>query len=68
MSEHTYKVVQIVGSSPDGVQQAIDNAIAKAGESVRKMRWFEVDELRGQIADGSASHYQVKLNIGFTLE
>jgi flavin-binding protein dodecin len=68
MSDHVYKVVKIVGSSPEGVQQAIDNALDKASDSVRNMRWFEVEEIRGQIKDGTANHYQVALNVGFTLE
>lgn len=68
MSEHVYKIVELVGSSPDGIEEAIDNAIAKAGESVRNMRWFEVKETRGHITDGEVAHYQVKLSVGFTLE
>lgn len=68
MSEHVYKVVQLVGSSPDGIQAAIDNAIDKAGESVRNMRWFEVEETRGHIEDGAVAHYQVVLRVGFTLD
>jgi flavin-binding protein dodecin len=68
MSDHVYKVVKVVGSSPEGVQQAIDNALAKASESVRNMRWFEVDEIRGHIEDGAVSHYQVALDVGFTLD
>lgn len=68
MSEHVYKIVKLVGSSPDGIEEAIDNAIAKAGESVRNMRWFEVEETRGHITDGEVAHYQVKINVGFTLD
>ena len=68
MSDHVYKKIEIVGSSPDGLQQAIENAIVKASETLRSMRWFEVVETRGQIADGKVAHWQVTVKIGFTLE
>jgi dodecin len=68
MSNHVYKSVEITGSSPDGVREAIDGAIAKASQSVRNLDWFEVTGIRGQIADGSVAHYQVTLKIGFRLE
>lgn len=68
MSAHVYKVVELVGSSPDGLQAAIENAIDTANKTIRNMRWFEVIETRGHIEDGSVSHYQVKLKIGFTLD
>lgn len=67
-NDHVYKIVQVVGSSTAGLQPAIDNAIAKASESVRNMRWFEVDEIRGHIDGDAVQHYQVKLSVGFTLE
>ena len=65
MTEHTYKVVELVGSSAEGVQQAIDNAINRAGQTLRNLDWFEVKEIRGNIQDGKAAWYQVKLGIGF---
>lgn len=68
MSDHVYKVVKVVGSSTDGVTEAVDRAVEKAGETVRNMRWFEVDEIRGHITDGTVQHYQVTLEVGFTLE
>lgn len=68
MSDHVYKVVEIVGSSPDGVTAAIDRAVEKASESVRNMRWFEVEEVRGHIDNQSVQHYQVKIKVGFTIE
>ncbi|TXD36636.1 dodecin domain-containing protein [Lujinxingia vulgaris] len=68
MSDHVYKVITLVGSSPDGIEAAVDNALKKAGESVRNMRWFEVKETRGHITDGSVAHYQVKVEVGFTLD
>jgi flavin-binding protein dodecin len=68
MSEHVYKSVEITGSSPAGVTEAIDRAVAKASETLRNLDWFEVTAVRGQIADGAVAHYQVTLKIGFRLE
>lgn len=68
MSEHVYKIVQMAGSSPDGIEPAIENALDKAGDSLRNMRWFEVEETRGHIEDGEVAHYQVVLKVGFTLD
>ena len=68
MSNHVYKSVEITGSSPDGVTEAIDRAIAKASETLRHLDWFEVTDVRGQIADGRVAHYQVTLKIGFRLD
>jgi flavin-binding protein dodecin len=68
MSEHVYKTVEITGSSPAGVKEAIDRAIAKASETLRHLDWFEVTEIRGQIDEGRVAHYQVTLKIGFRLE
>ena len=68
MSDHVYKSVEITGSSPEGVTEAIDRAIAKASETVRNIDWFEVISVRGHVADGKVAHYQVTLKIGFRLE
>src|SRR5215213_4007046 len=68
MSDHVYKSVEITGSSPEGVTQAIDRAIAKASESLRNLDWFEVESIRGVLADGAVAHYQVTLKVGFRLE
>jgi flavin-binding protein dodecin len=68
MSDHVYKSVEITGSSPAGVEEAIDRAIAKASETLRNLDWFEVVSIRGQIDDGRVAHYQVTLKIGFRLE
>jgi flavin-binding protein dodecin len=68
MTEHVYKTVEITGSSPAGVKEAIDRAIAKASETLRHLDWFEVTEIRGQIAESRVAHYQVTLKIGFRLE
>jgi len=68
MSDHVYKIVELVGSSRTGIEDAIATAIAKAHETIRHMRWFEVVETRGHIEDGKVAHYQVTLKVGFTLE
>jgi flavin-binding protein dodecin len=68
MSDHVYKSVEITGSSPDGVTQAIDGAIAKASKTLRNLDWFELVSVRGHIEDGRVAHYQATLKIGFRLE
>lgn len=68
MADHVYKKIELTGSSPDSIEQAVQNAIAKAHESIRNMRWFEVVETRGQIVDGAVAHWQVTVKIGFTLD
>jgi flavin-binding protein dodecin len=68
MSNHVYKSIEITGTSPEGVNQAIDRAVAKAGETIRGLDWFEVTSVRGQIEDGAVAHYQVTLKLGFRLE
>ncbi|GAB2980467.1 dodecin family protein [Streptomyces pseudoechinosporeus] len=68
MTDHTYRVTEIVGTSPDGVDQAIRNGIARASQTLRHLDWFEVTEVRGQIENGQIEHYQVGLKVGFRLE
>jgi flavin-binding protein dodecin len=68
MNEHVYKSVEITGSSPSGVKEAIDVAIAKASQSLRNLDWFEVVSVRGRIADDTVARYQVTLKVGFRLE
>jgi dodecin len=68
MSDHVYKTVEITGSSPDGVNQAIDRAVTKASQTLRGLAWFEVTEIRGHIEEGVVAHYQVTLKVGFRLE
>ena len=68
MAHHVYKSVEITGSSPDSIDAAIHTALAKASETVRHVDWFEVIQVRGQIADGEIEHYQVGLKVGFRLE
>lgn len=68
MTNHTYRVTEIVGSSPEGIDQAIRNAIERATQTLRNLDWFEVTEVRGHIADGGIEHFQVGLKVGFRLE
>lgn len=68
MHDNVYKVVELVGSSAETVEAAIQNAIARANESLRHLRWFEVLETRGHIEEGRVAHYQVRLKVGFTLD
>ena len=68
MSAQTYKLIELVGSSTEGTDQAIRDAIAKAALTVKHMDWYEVVESRGHIADGTVSHYQVTIKVGFRLE
>jgi len=68
MSDHVYKVIEIVGSSSKSIEEAIQQAIAKSGETLRNLDWFEVVETRGHIVDAKVAHYQVKLKIGFRLD
>lgn len=68
MAAHVYKKVEIVGSSPNSLQEAIENGVAKAAESLHNLRWFEVVETRGQLEDSQIAHWQVTLKIGFTID
>ncbi len=68
MTTHTYKIVEIVGSSPSGTDEAIRNAIAEASKTLRQLDWFEVVETRGHLVDGKVGHFQVRLKVGFRLE
>ena len=67
MEDHIYRVIQIVGSSDTSVDDAIRRAVARASQTLRNLRWFEVIETRGHIEDGKVQHYQVTLKIGFTI-
>ncbi len=64
-TEHTYKIIELVGSSHEGLENAIDNAVSRASETLKGLDWFEVREIRGNISDGKIGWYQVKLGIGF---
>ena len=68
MSDHVYKVVELVGSSTTGTDEAIQNAVERASKTLHNLDWFEVVETRGHIQDGKVAHYQVKLKIGFRLD
>lgn len=68
MTNRTYRVTEIVGTSPDGVDAAITNAIARASRTLRHLDWFEVMGVRGQVKDGAVEHFQVTMKLGFRLE
>lgn len=68
MSDHVYKVVEIVGSSAKSTDDAIQNAVSRASKTLHNLNWFEVIETRGHIQDGRVAHYQVTLKIGFRLD
>ena len=68
MPDHIYKHIELTGSSKNTIEEAVQNAVAKANESVRNMRWFQMVDLRGHIDNGIVSHWQVTIKIGFTLE
>jgi flavin-binding protein dodecin len=68
MADHVYRVTEIVGSSPDSLQQAIRNGVSRAGQTLRNLEWFEVTEIRGYIEQGEVAHFQVGMKVGFRLE
>jgi flavin-binding protein dodecin len=68
MSEHTYRIVEIVGTSPEGVDAAIRNGVSRASQTLRQLDWFEVQTVRGELKDGQVAHFQVTLKVGFRLE
>ncbi|WP_017622051.1 dodecin [Nocardiopsis chromatogenes] len=68
MSEHTYRVTEIVGTSHEGIDQAVRNGIERAQQTLRGLDWFEVTQVRGHLEDGRIAHYQVGLKLGFRLE
>ena len=68
MVDHIYKKIELVGSSPKGIEEAVKNALTRAKKSIRNMRWFEIAETRGYLEAGKIAHWQVTLKVGFTLE
>ena len=68
MPEHVYKIVELVGSSRTSIEDAVQNALTKAGESIRNTRWFQVTETRGYIEEGRVAYWQVTIKNGFTIE
>ena len=67
MIDHTYRKIELTGSSTFGIQEAIENAISKASQTISNMRWFEVVETRGHITDNKIAHWQVTIKVGFSL-
>jgi dodecin len=68
VSDATYKVTEVVGTSSDSIQQAVRNGIARASETLRNLDWFEVTEIRGHVVNGDVGHFQVTMKIGFKIE
>jgi flavin-binding protein dodecin len=68
MADATYGISEIVGTSPDSLQQAIRNGVEKASRTVRNLDWFEVTSIRGQLNDGEVAHFQVQMKVGFRIE
>ena len=68
MDEHVYKIIELAGSSTESIEGAIQNAVGRAAQTLKNLRWFEVVETRGQIDEGKVAHYQVVLRVGFSLE
>lgn len=68
MSDRTYRVTEIVGTSTESLQQAVRNGVARAAQTIRHLDWFEVTQMRGHIVDGEVEHFQVSMKIGFRLE
>jgi flavin-binding protein dodecin len=68
MTNHVYRLTEIVGSSPEGVDQAIRNAISRASQTLHNLDWFQVTEIRGYLREGEVGHVQVTLKVGFRLD
>ena len=68
MPDHVYKIVELVGSSPTSIEDAVQGAIARASTTIDNIRWFEVLETRGHVDSGKVSHYQVTIKVGFTVK
>jgi dodecin len=68
MTNHVYRRTEVVGSSPESVEEAIRTAVRKASATVRNIEWFEVGEVRGQVVDGDVAHFQVAVKLGLRVE
>ncbi len=68
MSDHVYRITEVVGASPDSIDQAIRNGVSRVARTVRNVEWFEASEIRGSVADGEISAFQVTLKVGFRLD
>jgi dodecin len=67
-TDHIYKLVEIVGTSTDSMEDAVNKGVARAGKTLKNLRWFEVSQIRGEISGQKVAHWQVTLKIGFTVE
>jgi len=68
MPDHVYQKIELTGSSTVSIENAIENAVAKASETIKTLRWFEVVETRGHIDHGKVAHWQVTIKVGYTLD
>ncbi|OFE14927.1 hypothetical protein BA895_07155 [Humibacillus sp. DSM 29435] len=68
MANHVYAISEVVGTSPDGIEEAVENAVSKASTTIRNLDWFEVENVRGQLIDGEVAHWQVTVKLGFRME
>lgn len=68
MSDNVYAITEVVGSSADSIEDAIDNAVATAAQTLRNLEWFEIGQIRGHIVDGQVEHYQVYVRLGLRYE
>ncbi len=68
MTDRTYRITEIVGTSPESIEAAIRNGVARASKTLRHVDWFEMTEVRGQVKDGEIEHFQVGIKLGFRLE
>jgi flavin-binding protein dodecin len=68
MDDHVYRVIEVVGTSPDSIETAVKNAVSRANATIRSLRWFEIVRTSGHIDDGKVQHFQVTLKVGFTME
>jgi flavin-binding protein dodecin len=68
MANHVYSISEIVGTSPEGVEAAVTNAVTEAGKTLRNLDWFEVKDIRGQLGDGGVLHWQVTVKLGFRID
>ena len=68
MTNHVYRLTEVVGSSPTSVDDAIRTAVRKASETVRNIEWFQTEEVRGQVVDGDVAYFQVRMKLGFRVD
>ena len=68
MTDHVYKTIELTGSSPSGIEDAISTAVSRASKTLHNLRWFEVTQVRGEISANRVAHWQVTLKVGFTLD